>query len=226
VASSRLSVLRSSYGARVADDATYGVLTKKRAVVWITLMAAAALAAACLVGFESVGKGFDWNAAGVAATAVGTVLLAGFTGALAWTTSGDVRATWELTRLTREDQLARERPLVIVQAVRYDRARGTDNPPTHHGVLHVEFFNAGAGPAVDIRVRGRTGVGGTVEERTLDALPADGRFPFALVVRPADANHDVWTVDNFILEGDCTDRNESKRYPLRYTYSMVPLELQ
>jgi hypothetical protein len=37
--------------------------------------------------------------------------------------------------------------------------------------------------------------------------------------------NDVWTVDNFTLEGDCTDRKESQRYPIRYTYSMVPREL-
>jgi hypothetical protein len=95
----------------VEGETTYGVLTRGRAALWIGLMAVAALGLATLVGFEAVGKGFDWNAAGVAGTAVGTVLLAGFTGALAWTTSGDVRATWELARLTREDQLARERPL-------------------------------------------------------------------------------------------------------------------
>jgi hypothetical protein len=95
----------------------------------------------------------------------------------------------------------------------------------NHGILHVEFFNAGAGPAIDIQVRGRTEVGGTVDERTVDALASNGRLPFALVVRPADAANDVWTVDNFTLEGDCTDRNESRRYPLRYTFSLVPEEL-
>jgi hypothetical protein len=203
----------------------YGVLTKTRTVLWIGLMVLFALSAALAVGFESVGKGFDWNAAGVAGTAIGTVFLAGFTGALAWTTSGDVRATWKLAQLTREDQLARERPLVLVQATAYDRARPMDSTPAFHGVLHVEFFNAGAGPALDIRVQGKTSLGAVVEERPVDALSSNARFPFALVVRPNDAQNDVASVQDFTLSGDCTDRNETQRYPIRYTYSVVPPEL-
>jgi hypothetical protein len=209
-----------------AVNPTPGTLTKGRAVLWIGLLTLAALVTAAVVGFEAVARGFDWNAAGVAGTAVGTVLLAGFTGALAWTTSGDVRATWELARLTREDQLARERPLIIVQGTRYDRARGADNPPTQFGVLHVEVFNAGAGPAIDIRLRGTTAVGGRIDARSIDALPSDGRFPFALVVRPADPKNDHVPLSGFQLEGDCTDRNESQRYPVRYTYSETPEELR
>jgi hypothetical protein len=89
--------------------------------------------------------------------------------------------------------------------VRYDRA----SPPTDYGILHVELFNAGAGPAIDIKVRGSTAIGGTVEERMVDALPSNARLPWAFVVRPANPGDDVFTVDNFTLEGDCTDRNES-----------------
>jgi hypothetical protein len=43
-------------------------------------------------------------------------------------------------------------------------------------------------------------------------------------VRPADAHNDVWKADNFTLEGDCTDRKESQRYPIRYTCSTIPPE--
>jgi hypothetical protein len=49
--------------------------------------------------------------------------------------------------------------------------------------------------------------------RTVDALVSNSRQPYALVVRPADAMDDVYTVD-FTLEGDCTDRKESPRYPI------------
>lgn len=59
-------------------------------------------------GFRDV----DLRLAAVAGTAVGTVPLAGFTGALAWTTSGDVRATIRLADTTQEDQRARNRPIV------------------------------------------------------------------------------------------------------------------
>jgi hypothetical protein len=57
---------------------------------------------------------FDWSLAAVAGTALGTVLLAGFTGALAYTTSGDVRATWVSVELTREELAIRDRPTVVV----------------------------------------------------------------------------------------------------------------
>src|SRR5262245_17059696 len=119
------------------SDRPYGVLTKPAIAGWLVVLTTMSLAVSVIIGYAAKGSAFDWATAAVAGTAVGTVLLAGFTGSLAWVTSGDVRATWELANLTREDQLARERPLVIVQANRYDRARGGDNPPTNHGVLHV-----------------------------------------------------------------------------------------
>jgi hypothetical protein len=91
--------------------------------------------------------------------------------------------------------------------------------------LSVSFFNAGPGPALDIKVRGTTLTGGVVDERTVDALAPGGQFGLAFVVRPADEMNDVSTVDQFTLEGDCTDRAGKTRYPIRYTYSQVPSEL-
>lgn len=41
---------------------------------------------------------FDWSNAMLGATAAGTVLLAAFTAAFAYTTSGDVSATWRLAQ--------------------------------------------------------------------------------------------------------------------------------
>jgi hypothetical protein len=89
----------------------------------------------------------------------------------------------------------------------------------------VSFFNAGPGPALDIKVRGTTLTGGVVDERTVDALAPGGQFGLAFVVRPADEMNDVSTVDQFTLEGDCTDRAGKTRYPIGYTYSQVASEL-
>jgi hypothetical protein len=47
------------------------------------------------------------------ATAAGTVLLAAFTDALAFTTSGDVSARWQLAQLTIADQAARELRILL-----------------------------------------------------------------------------------------------------------------
>jgi hypothetical protein len=60
---------------------------------------------------------FDWNAAGVWATAVGTVLLAAFTGLLAWTTNREVTATHQLANEAERDRLLRDRPLVVITAL-------------------------------------------------------------------------------------------------------------
>src|SRR5438876_6857993 len=93
----------------------YGVLTKRTMAVWVLSLLVLALASSVPVGFVAApgNTTFNWGVASVFGTAVGTTLLAGFTAALSFTTSGDVRATWELARLTQQDQAARERPVVI-----------------------------------------------------------------------------------------------------------------
>ncbi len=104
------------------------------------------------------GHTFEWSTAAVAATAAGTVLLAAFTAALAYTTSGDVSATWELARLTRADQISRQTPIVYpvwirlsddgtIRSPRDDRVPGSLFPVT------VRIRNVGPGPAIDGRLR-------------------------------------------------------------------------
>lgn len=63
--------------------------------------------------------GFDWTLAAVFGTTLGTTLLAVATGALAYSTWSDVRASWELASLTKRDQDARELPIVVVDSVRF-----------------------------------------------------------------------------------------------------------
>ena len=113
---------------------------------------------------------FDWSTAAVAATAVGTVLLAAFTGALAWTTSGDVTATWELADLTRKEQASREKPhLAVIDGPWYDKAGS---------VVAVRLRNVGSGPALDLEFAPEGG--------------SDYRFHDELQTHPAIAPGETW----------------------------------
>jgi hypothetical protein len=89
-----------------------GVLTWWKVILWLVVLGLAACLAAYVFGVLSAPHGhfwvnprgatakeFDWPDAMLAATAAGTVLLGAFTAALAYTTSGDVSATWRLAQL-------------------------------------------------------------------------------------------------------------------------------
>jgi hypothetical protein len=123
-----------------------GTLTVRRVGLWL----AALFAPTTIVGYaigvlaaeDGTAHAFDWSTAAIAATAVGTVLLAAFTGALAWTTSGDVTATWELADLTRREQAHREKPhLAVIDGPWYDK---------NGGVITVDVRNVGLGPALNL----------------------------------------------------------------------------
>jgi hypothetical protein len=115
---------------------SYGVLTRPRLLTWCLGGLLFIAAMAYLVGHYEARKNtghFDWELASVFGTALGTTLLALATGALAFTTSGDVRATWELARLTREQQERNEQPVVLVEDAvpvsrRQDYVHGEDLP--------------------------------------------------------------------------------------------------
>ena len=155
-------------------------LSRRRLIVAAMALLVAVLGVSAVVGLVSAKahERFDWEVASIFGTALGTTALAAFTGALAVSTSDDVRATWELARLTRDDQSARERPLVVL----------------HHVVFHgntdglwvsVDVANVGLGPALDLRLDGHVGsgagfaVGGfrwpvvSAGERVAVALPTD-----------------------------------------------------
>jgi hypothetical protein len=142
----------------VTDIPAYGVLTKRRVAIWIVGLLVLVAALSIPIGFAAAtGKAsFSWHVASIFGTAVGTTALAGFTGALAFTTSGDVRATWELATLTRADQETRERPTVILHHAgwsqqREDPVSGQDRP-SQTGVLDIRLFNVGLGPALRVEV--------------------------------------------------------------------------
>jgi hypothetical protein len=85
--------------------------------LWIALIGFALVVAfSVLVGFVgSHETSFDWELASIFGTALGTTLLALATAWLAYSTRSEVRATQELAQLTREDQAARDRPVVMVE---------------------------------------------------------------------------------------------------------------
>jgi hypothetical protein len=139
----------------VPDD--YGVLTPKRLRKWIGALTGVSGTVAALVGFVGAPHGvsidhFSWSLAAVSGTAIGTVLVAGFTGALAWATSGDVRATIRLANATVEDQRARDRPIIVARLDKIEHemldATGRVTVPA----LHVWLKNVGLGPAIDLRL--------------------------------------------------------------------------
>src|SRR5688500_11476247 len=93
----------------------YGMLGRGQLVLFaIAGLLVAVMASALVGGFAGREEGFDWELASIFGTAVGTTALALATGALAYAASGDVRATWELARLTQEDQQLRDRPVVVM----------------------------------------------------------------------------------------------------------------
>jgi hypothetical protein len=65
------------------------------------------------VGWVGADSGFDWELAAVFGTAAGTTLLAVATGALAYLTWGDVRATREQATISREALQESYRPLIV-----------------------------------------------------------------------------------------------------------------
>ena len=117
-----------------------GVLSRETILRWIVALVLSSVVVSAVVGIVGARDEFDWTLAAVTGTAFGTIVLAGFTGALAWTTSGDVRATWELARLTLNDQQARDRPVVIV-------APRTASTSEGNVTFEVLLSNIGLGPA-------------------------------------------------------------------------------
>jgi hypothetical protein len=101
---------------------------RRRLLVPIALgfVAAAVVGFSVLVGFVGAPKHerFGWELASIFGTALGTTLLALATGALAWSTRSEVRATQQLAKLTKHDQDLREMPLWSY-IPRDSRAHGT-----------------------------------------------------------------------------------------------------
>jgi hypothetical protein len=148
----------------------------------IALVALLVVALSVLVGFVgSPHSRFDWELAKLFGTALGTTLLALATGWLAYSTRSEVRATQELAALTREDQAARDRPVVMVELWNHD-------PGKVGGVLKIQLINVGLGPALRVRL-GAMYVGvddglpkPKIQEVTVTAIPPNDRAEVELSV--------------------------------------------
>jgi hypothetical protein len=130
-------------------------LTNRQLAAGFAGLVAVSIAVAYITGLiaQPAHGAYPWDVAAGVATATGTILLAGTTGWLAYTTSSDVSATWESVRLTREDQAARELPVVVFDKVDRLPIFETHNPdgPWSFGV-RVSLRNIGLGPALRVRI--------------------------------------------------------------------------
>ncbi len=117
---------------------------RHRLIAGALIAVAASFAASAWVGYaERTAEGnFNWELFGIVGTALGTSLLALATGVLAIVTNADVEASREVARLTREEQEARSRPVVLVERI--------DLTVESAGDCHLEICvrNAGLGVAV------------------------------------------------------------------------------
>ena len=77
---------------------------KARVPLVMLVLVGLTVAAFWLVALDSRHEGFNWELASIFGTAVGTFLLALATGALAYSTRSEVRATLDDRRKRREDQ--------------------------------------------------------------------------------------------------------------------------
>jgi hypothetical protein len=199
----------------------YGVLTKK--LVIATAVGGVVLVAglSTVVGiFASDVKGFDWTLASVFGTALGTTLLAMFTGALAYTTSGDVRATYELAALTRAEQEMRDMPIVVVENVTWRLESGRTDHGELKGRLAVRCRNVGLGPALRLRVdavidNAVFGVTESVTTQGTKATVMPGEIvAFVLPIEFGTVPTKPPTSSDFPLKGVYRGRDQKKEYPL------------
>jgi hypothetical protein len=118
------------------------------ALVVAALALAAVVVFSTIVGFVGAphGERFSWELASIFGTALGTTLLAASTGWLAWSTRSEVRATQDLAELTRRQQAASERPVVLLKR----NASWSGSLP--NGVVSCELHNVGLAPALRVNV--------------------------------------------------------------------------
>lgn len=176
----------------------------KTVLLVAALALAAVVAASWRVGHVGSEHGFDWELAGVFGTALGTTLLAITTGLLAWLTWGDVRATQDLATSTREDQAARERPILILHSVYLDGF-----------ALEATVINVGLGPALDVKLSAEY-VGQHPQPHivpgTIAAILAGGQDTGDMEIRFHDNPTVSELASNFRVSGTFTDRARRQVY--------------
>lgn len=137
------------------DAGSPGPASKKWIVLGLVLGLAGLVGLSCWVGVVAAhaDETFNWEVASIFGTAAGTLALALATGALALSSSQDVRATRDLADLTRQDQAARERPLLVIHHAGIQAVPGDVSASGF--ALAVQMRNVGLGPALDVRLSAR-----------------------------------------------------------------------
>jgi hypothetical protein len=185
-----------------------------RALVVALVALVVVFAASALVGFVGAphGERFSWELASVFGTALGTTLLAAATGWLAWSTRSEVRATQDLAELTRAQQVASERPVVIAERSSFSGSPGS-------GLVEVTLRNAGLGPALRVRVSAKyTGhedwqpsiwqeIVPVIEPGSHEGVRLQTSFPEPH--QPGGVRDDAFTIS-----GDYLDRSRENEYPI------------
>jgi hypothetical protein len=105
---------------------------------WVAIALAVVVGLGILVGYAGPKKGFQWELASIFGTALGTTLLAAATGALAYSTWSDVRATWRLANISQAALDAQVQP-VLVDVVPGPRG----NPPEYERVPYEPAYANG-----------------------------------------------------------------------------------
>jgi hypothetical protein len=192
----------------------YGVLTRKRLIKAIVIGLLGVAVPFVLIGWLAerpyTGR-FDWELASIFGTALGTTLLALATGALAYTTSGDVRATWELANLTKEDQLLRERPIVVAVGSSWEFVSPTS------GRFDVSLWNVGLGPALYVRLNAEFDyekVPGTTQCPPFAAIPPSDTRNVPIFFTFEEAPHQPMTTECVSISGTYTDRRQQTEYEI------------
>ena len=166
--------------------------------------------ASIVVGFVGPEEGFDWELASIFGTALGTTLLAVATGILAWSTSSDVRATWELARLTQADQDARQRPTVLILGAGFS---GGADPQ-----VRLDLHNVGLGPALKVMVSGiyvHPETGETIHlGASASAIAAGTGAPMVVRIPVAHPPAGGIRWESIEFGGMYTDRSLETLYPL------------
>jgi hypothetical protein len=202
----------------------YGVLTVKRVAVALAIGLSLVAGMSYLVGRFAgrVGaEGFDWELASIFGTALGTTLLAAVTGALAYTTSGDVRATWELARLTSRDQEARERPVVVLTSAVWNPddqwVYAGEQDSVRGGAVVARVRNVGLGPALRLTVET------SYADPAYEIEPAKGIVPallpgeeakITLAVEFKNVPPEGIRPDGFPIRGTFLDRSQHREDPI------------
>jgi hypothetical protein len=145
---------------------------------------------------EAEHGGFSWEVFALVLTGLGTTGLALATGALAFSTRTEVRATQQLATLTQQDQANRERPVVLIESAGYvyNAAHGTAEP---YGQINVRLVNVGLGPALRVQV-----------QATLREDPAVVGHPTSPVLASIPSGERIYSISFEVRLPESPDRDE------------------